>query len=83
MARKTKAEIAANRRIFMQETFEKAHSFGAERHGGLWLSANSSAVEVMREFGWDVTSLENKAMVSAVVLKVLDRAKRHFTEDLK
>jgi hypothetical protein len=71
--RKTKAELASEQRDLWQRAFEHAHEEGVKRHRRYWLSCNTAAVDIMRQFGFDPADLRNKALVSIVILKVLDK----------
>ncbi len=61
--------------FYDEESTRRIHEIGALRHGGLWLSANQSAVEVLWGFPLGVASHDVKSTIPRIVLRVLDRAR--------
>jgi hypothetical protein len=60
----------------VSEQFEKIHTAGVERHASAWFEANMLAVSAASFHGLHVE--RDKEAISAIVLKVLDVAKRHY-----
>lgn len=56
------------------DNFEKNCELGAQRHGGLWLSANSVASSAASGLGIDISRPAMKRLITLIVLRVLDRA---------
>lgn len=62
------------------EKFAATCEAGAQRHGGLWLSANQAAVSVATGAGFDVSKPALKRFLTLLILRVLDQAERAYTQ---
>lgn len=60
--------------------FERAQHYGARRHTVEWIKANEAAIDIAIHHGFDYTSQDGKAMISRIVLRVLDVAKTGRTD---
>lgn len=56
--------------------FEKIHELGAKRHPKEWFTANIAAVNATNYQGADPSDKKIKALISQVVLQVLDAVKK-------
>lgn len=63
------------------QSFEHTHKLGAAVHTHAWLGANRAAVNAIWECGADPDDEATKALVSKVVLRVLDHV-RERTGDI-
>ena len=60
---------------------EKIHEEGRASHGFLWLRANEAAIAACRAQGLEPSEAKYPQIISAVVLAVLDKAKRVKRDD--